>query len=242
MTARLSTKMREKIVHLLMAVADNRGDDAAETLIQVGDPLPDFDRATYTREIAGLIARNYDLAIGEVEAGKVLYEVINISYQRGLRLPAELTLLAKALFNLDGVTRALDPLFSPMNAIRDYANQLATERARRDFSPRRLFQIATESTDFISALPQRLEAISQRMASGEFGLNVDIPQIAVLLKGLQKVANRVFSGLVLAGIVVASALLMPYRRALGTTGFIIAGVIGIFMVVNILITDRRKRL
>jgi predicted unusual protein kinase regulating ubiquinone biosynthesis (AarF/ABC1/UbiB family) len=242
MTARLSTKMREKIVHLLLAVADNRGDDAAETLIQVGDPLPDFDRPAYTREIAALIARNYDLAIGEIDAGKVLYEVINISYQRGLRLPAELTLLAKALFNLDGVTRAMDPLFSPMNAIRDYSNQLAAERARRDFSPRRLFQIATESTDFIAALPQRLEAISQRIATGEFGLNVDIPQIAVLLNGLQKVANRVFSGLVLAGVVVASALLLPYRRGLGTTGFVIAGVIGIFMVVNILITDRRRKL
>src|SRR5687768_5105249 len=158
MTARLSTKMREQIVHLLMALADNRGDDAAERLIEMGDSLPDFDRVAYTREIAGLIARNYDLSIGEVQAGKVLYEVINISYQQGLRLPAELTLLAKALFNLDGVTRALDPLFSPMEAIRDYSNQLVTQRARRDFSPRRLLQIATESTDFLAALPQRLEA------------------------------------------------------------------------------------
>jgi predicted unusual protein kinase regulating ubiquinone biosynthesis (AarF/ABC1/UbiB family) len=242
MTARLSTKMREKIVHLLLAVADNRGDDAAETLIQVGDPLPDFDRPAYTREIAALIARNYDLAIGEIDAGKVLYEVINISYQRGLRLPAELTLLAKALFNLDSVTRSLDPLFSPMQAIRDYSNQLAAERARKDFSPRRLFQIATESTDFIATLPQRLDVITQRLATGDFETKVEVPQLAVLLSGLQKVANRVFSGLVLAGVVVASALLLPYRRSLGTIGFIIAGVIGLYMVVNILVTDRKRQL
>jgi ubiquinone biosynthesis protein len=241
MTARLSTKMREQIVHLLMALSDNRGDDAAETLIELGDPLSDFDRATYTREIAGLIARNYDLSIGEVETGKVLYEVINISYQHGLRMPAELTLLAKALFNLDGVTRALDPLFSPIDAIRDYANQLAAERARKDFSPRRMFQIATESTDFIAALPHRLEVITQRLAAGEFETRVEVPQLVVLMKGLQKVANRIFTGLVLAGIVVASAMLMPYRRSLGTTGFIIAGVLGLAMVVNIILADRRSR-
>ena len=76
MTARLSLKMREQVVHLLMAVADNRGDEAAETLVHVGDPLSDFDRPAYTREIAALIARNYDRAIGEIDAGKVLYEVI----------------------------------------------------------------------------------------------------------------------------------------------------------------------
>ncbi|HJQ20440.1 MAG TPA: AarF/UbiB family protein [Gemmatimonadaceae bacterium] len=241
MTARLSTKMREQIVHLLMALSDNRGDDAAETLIELGDPLPDFDRVAYTREIAGLIARNYDLSIGEVQAGKVLYEVINISYQQGLRLPAELTLLAKALFNLDGVTRALDPLFSPIDAIRDYANQLAAERARKDFSPRRLFQIATESTDFVAALPHRLEVITQKLAAGEFETKMEVPQLLVLLKGLQKVANRIFTGLVLAGIVIASGLLMPYRRSLATTGFIIAAVLGLAMVVNIILADRRSR-
>ena len=241
MTARLSTKMREQIVHLLMALSDNRGDAAAETLIELGDPLPDFDRAAYSREIAGLIARNYDLSIGEVETGKVLYEMINISYQHGLRMPAELTLLAKALFNLDGVTRALDPLFSPIEAIRDYANQLAAERARKDFSPRRLFQIATESTDFVAALPHRLEVITQRLAAGEFETRVEVPQLLVLLKGLQKVANRIFTGLVLAGIVIASAMLMPYRRSLATTGFVIAGVLGLAMVVNIILADRRGR-
>jgi predicted unusual protein kinase regulating ubiquinone biosynthesis (AarF/ABC1/UbiB family) len=240
MTARLSIKMRERIVLLLMALADNRGDDVAETVIELGDPLPDFDRTVYTREIAGLVARNYDLAIGEVEPGQVLYEIINISYQHGLRLPAELTLLAKALFNLDGVTRSLDPSFSPIQAIRDYSNQLVADRAKKDFSPRRLFQIATASSDFISALPHRLEVITQRLAAGDWQTKVEVPQVAVLVSGLQKVANRVFSGLVLAAILIASALLLPYWRGLGTAGFIIGGVLGLYMVVNILVSDRRR--
>jgi hypothetical protein len=33
-------------------------------------------------------------------------------------------------------------------------------------------------------------------------------------------------------------MLMPYWRGLGTAGFIIAGVIGLAMVINILIADR----
>src|SRR5688572_18125737 len=36
MTARLSTKMRERIVTLLMAIADNRGDEAAEIMVGIG--------------------------------------------------------------------------------------------------------------------------------------------------------------------------------------------------------------
>jgi ubiquinone biosynthesis protein len=241
MTARLSTELREQIVRLLMDLADNRGDEAAGTLIEVGEELPGFDRPAFTREIASLMARNYDLAVGEVQTGAVLYELINIAYQHGLRLPAELTLLAKTLFNLDHVTRALDPSFSPIATIREYGNQIAAERARRELNPRKLYQLATEGGDFLTSLPHRLDLITSRLANNEFETRVDVPQLTILLNGLQKVANRVFSGLVLAGLLVASAMLLPHRRSLGTWGFVLAGAIGMYMVLSIMWTDRHPK-
>ena len=240
MTARLSTSLREQIVRLLMDLADNRGDDAAAMLIEIGDAMPVFDRQAFTREIAALMARNYDLAIGEVQAGTVLYELINIAYTHGLRLPAELTLLAKTLFNLDAVTRSLDDSYSPIETIREYGTQIATEKAKRELSPRRLYQLATEGGDLLASLPHRIDLITARMANNEFSTQIDVPQLSALLNGLQKVANRVFSGLVLAGLLVASAMLLPYRRVLGTYGFVIAGVIAFYMVITILWSDRKK--
>lgn len=240
MTARLSTELREQIVRLLMDLADNRGDNVAATLIEVGDAIPTFDRLSFTREIASLMARNYDLAIGEVQTGTVLYELINIAYTHGLRLPAETTLLAKALWNLEAVTRSLDETYSPIHTIREYGMQLAAEKARRELSPRKLYQLATESGDLIANLPHRLDLITAKLANNEFETSIDVPQINVLVHGLKKVANRVFSGLVLAGLLVASAMLMPYRRALGTVGFVLAGAIGLYMVISILWGDRKE--
>lgn len=241
MTARLSSEMKTSVIRLLTAVADNRGDEAAATMVEMGDPIAEFDRQKYEREIAALIARNYDLSIGEVQAGEIMYELINASYQHGLRMPAELTLLAKTLFNLDAVGRSLDPTFSPIDAIRDFGDQLATERARRELNPRRMLQAATEAGDLLASLPHRLDLISTRLANNDFAVRIETPQIEALLAGLQKVANRIFSGLVLAGLVIASAMLLPYRRALGTAGFWIAGALGVYMVVTIWMTDRRRK-
>ena len=241
MTARLGTTLREQVVRLLLDLADNRGDDAADTLVEIGTELPGFDREAYVREIAALLARSYNLTIGELDAGKVLYELINISYQRGVRLPAELTLLAKALFNLDAVTKAIDPLYSPIPTIREFGNQIVADRARRDLNPRRLYELATQGADLLVALPHRLDLITARMAANEFETRVDVPQFTLMMQALQKVANRVFSGLVLAGLLVASAMLMPYRRSLATSGFVLAGAIGIWMVLAILWSDRDKR-
>jgi predicted unusual protein kinase regulating ubiquinone biosynthesis (AarF/ABC1/UbiB family) len=241
MTARLSLTLREQIVRLLMALADNRGDQAAETVIEVGQEMPGFEREAFVRDIAALVARNYDLSVGEVQTGQVLFELIDTSFQRGLRLPAELTLLAKALFNLDAITRALDSTYNPIETIRDFGNQIAAERTRREMNPRRVFQLAADSSSLLQALPRRLDVITQRMASNEFQTRIDVPQIPLLLQGLQKVANRIFSGVVLAGILIASAMLLPHQRPLGTIGFILAGALGLWMVVTILWTDRHRR-
>jgi hypothetical protein len=91
------------------------------------------------------------------------------------------------------------------------------------------------------ALPHRLDLISERLSSNEFSTRVEVPQLALVIQGLQKVANRVFSGVVLAGLLVASAMLINSRRSLGTIGFVLAGAIGLWMVLSILWTDRKRK-
>jgi hypothetical protein len=92
----------------------------------------------------------------------------------------------------------------------------------------------------VHALPHRLDIFTAKLAANEFGVTVNSPQIAALLRGMQKIANRIFTGLLLTGLLIASAMLLPYRRTMGTIGFSIAAVIGAVMVINILITDRSR--
>ncbi|HEY6089650.1 MAG TPA: AarF/UbiB family protein [Gemmatimonadaceae bacterium] len=241
MTAHLTGTMRDHVVRLLLAMAENNGDAAAEALIEVGEERDDFDRPAYVREVSALISQHANQTVEDTPAGVMLYEMITIAFRTGLKLPAELTLLAKALFNLDAVTRSLDPNFNPTEAIRDYTSEIANKRAKRDMSPSRLFQLAAETSDLVRALPHRLDVFTQKLVADDFAVRVDTPQLGSLLLGLEKVANRIFTGLVLGGLLVASGLLMQYQRNLGMTGFLISGIIGLWMVGTILISDRRSR-
>ncbi len=241
MTAHLTATMRDHAVRLLMAMAENNGDAAAETLVEIGEPPDEFDRRGYVRDVSALIAQHANQTVEDTPAGVVLYELITISYREGLKLPAELTLLAKALFNLDAVTRALDPNFNPTQSIREYTAEIANKRARRDLSPRRLFQIAAETSDLVRALPHRIDVFTQKLIANDFAVRVEAPQLGSLLLGLEKVANRIFTGLVLGGLLVASGYMMAYQRSLAIVGFLIAGVVGLWMVFAILVQDRRSR-
>ena len=240
MTAHLTQSMRDSVIRLLLAMAENQGDAAAEVLIEIGEHSQAFDRKAYVSDVAALIAKHADESVGDTPAGLILYEMISIGYREGLKLPAELTLLAKALFNLDAVTRALDPNFNPSATMRDYAANIANERARRDMSPRRLFQVATATSDLVNALPRRLDTITDRMARYDFAFRVDSPQLPMLLSGMEKIANRIFTGLVLAGLLIASSSLLQYWRRLGLICIGIAAGLGLWMIGTILINDRKR--
>jgi ubiquinone biosynthesis protein len=241
MTAHLTGSMRDHVVRLLLAMAENDGRAAAETLIEMGQAPEDFNRTAYVRDVGALIAKHADQTVEETPTGVMLYEVITIAFREGLKLPAELTLLAKALFSLDAVTRSLDPSFNPTKSIQEYTAEIANKRAQRDLSPRRLFQVAAEMSDLARALPHRLDIFTQKLVSDDFAVRVDTPQLGSLLLGLEKVANRIFTGLVLGGLLVASGLLMQFQPRLATAGFLIAAVVGLWMVGTILISDRRSR-
>src|SRR6476619_3157948 len=101
MTAHLTATMRDHVVRLLLAMAENNGDAASETLVDIGQAPEDFNRQAYTRDVADLIAKHTNQTVEETPAGVILYEMITIAFREGLKLPAELTLRAKALFNLD---------------------------------------------------------------------------------------------------------------------------------------------
>ena len=238
MTAHLSPTLRDQCVRLLYGLSDDRGDEVADVLIEMGEPLNGFERHAFTREINELVSRAYGADLSELEAGALLNSVIAASYQKGLRLPADLTLLAKTLVHLGGVTRSLDPSFEPAVAVRENMNEIVAERMRSRLNPRLVYRALSEGADLMTNLPRRIDVISKRLADNELSAKLEVPQINVLVEGLQKVANRIFSGLVLAGLIVASAMLLPHRRALGTAGFIIAGALGLYMVGSILWKDR----
>lgn len=240
MTARLSPIMRDLCLRMLLGLADERGQEVAEALEALGEPLTDFDRAGYVREISAIVSRNFNLSIGDMNTGHVLNELISASFNAGLRLPAELTLLAKAMVHLDAVTRALDPSFDPMETVREFMQEVAQDRVKKQLNSRQFFRVLSQSGDLLSALPRRLDLISARLANNEFQARLDIPQVEHLLGGAQKVANRVFTGLVLAGLLVSSGMLLPHRPTLGTTGFVIAGGLALYMVIAILWNDRAR--
>ncbi len=186
--------------------------------------------------------------MAQLQIGRVLLEVSRTAADTGLALPSELTLLGKTLLHLDAVGRTLDPEFDPNAAVRRHTAELLRRRMWKGASSGSLASTLLETREFVEKMPGRVNKFLDLVSENRLGVRVDAIDERQLIEGLHKIANRVALGLVLAALIVGAALLMqvptPFRLfgypGLAMLFFLAAAVEGFFLVINILLSDRRS--
>ncbi|MFN2514902.1 MAG: ABC1 kinase family protein [Pyrinomonadaceae bacterium] len=249
MIARLLPGMRDNILRLLLAISEGRGKEAAEVTIRMGEPKPRFDKAEFTRRVAELVSEHADANLSRLNSGNVVLEITKISADCWFRLPSEFTMVAKALLNLDRVVLTLDPNFEPSTIIRQRATEILQRNLMQSIAPGNLIGGVVELKEFIEKLPSRVNKILDTIGNNELKIDVDTIDEKAVVEGLQKVANRITLGLILASLIVGAAMLMRVEtsfRVLGYPGFpmiffLLAAIAGVGLVVTIVMTDVKAR-
>jgi predicted unusual protein kinase regulating ubiquinone biosynthesis (AarF/ABC1/UbiB family) len=245
MVARISPSMQERLLQVLIAISEGRGDDAASAGLRIGRPLAHFDETEFRRHVTDLVGQGHGARMDQLQVGKVVLAFTRLCGQSGIRVPPELTMLGKALLNLDQIGRTLDPRFDPNAAIRSYAAEITRQRMLKALSPGHFLETALELKDFVQHLPGRVNKIMDLAASNSLQVGVDAIDEKVLVEGFQKVANRITVGLILAALIVGAAMLMRVEtsfRILGYPGlamlcFIAAAGGGLTLVLSIVRSD-----
>ncbi|MDQ3069399.1 MAG: AarF/UbiB family protein, partial [Acidobacteriota bacterium] len=249
MVSRISKSRQEELLKLLMAVAEGRGEIAAQIAIKMGQELEDFDRDGVEKEIIDMVTRYQDSKLHDVQAGAVVMQISRISGTHGLRMPSDLSMLGKALLNLDEVGRTLSPHFDVQASIRRNAGDLMQERMRSSLTPSSMFAAALEMKEFVGALPGRVNTLLDAVSKNEVKLKMEVIDEGALIEGFQKIANRITLGLMIAALIIGAALLMRVEttwKILGYPGlamlfFLIAAGGGMWLAYSILTSDKQPR-
>lgn len=249
MVGHINSGFQENFLRLLLAISEGRGDEAAEVSIKMGEPKPNFEKNNYERRVAGLVAQHSDLEVERLNAGQIVIEITRIAADCWFRHSSEFTMIAKTLLNLDRVVYTLAPDFDPNAIIRNEASNLLTRRIIKSIEQGSILTHAIDVKEFVERLPTRVNKILDTVGNNELKIGVDAIDERVVLDGLQKIANRITLGLVLAALIVGAALLMrvdtPFR-ILGYPGlpmifFLLATIAGIILVVSIVFYDKHPR-
>jgi predicted unusual protein kinase regulating ubiquinone biosynthesis (AarF/ABC1/UbiB family) len=245
MVGRISPIMQERLLKLLLAVSEGRGNEAAEVTAAVCEKLETYDDQAFRREIALMVGRYAHESLGGLQVGRVFIELQAACAAHGLRAPAELTMLGKTLLNLDQVARTLHPDMDVNATIRRDAGGLLTRRLQKSATSGGLFSTVLEAREFAERLPGRVNRVLDALSTSELKLKVEFIDEGAVMDGLQKVANRITLGLILAALIIGAAMIMRVEtsfRLFGYPGlamilFILAGLGGLWLAANIITHD-----
>jgi len=208
MVVMLSEDNREQLVDLFLAVAHQDAARAERLVRKLGRPSRPIDDILLRADVQDFIETYYGVELERLNVGNMLNDFIHILVQHGLRCPADLMLLIRAVITLEGVGRSLDPKFNLATEIAPFVERIVHRR----YEPQRVMErTLSDAKAVIGAmhdLPGQLGRTLQKLATDDLRIQLEHRKLDDFVTEFDRSSNRIVVGLITSSLIVASALVL----------------------------------
>ncbi len=242
MMGSLSARHREDLADILFGIVNKDESKITKTILKLSEYRQIEDNEKLESDIAELIELYAFGTLKELEIGSLLHRIARVGEEHRLEGPRDFYLLAKALVTIESVGRELDPEFNAVKHAEPFAEKLIMGR----MSPRKLIEdsyiSAQEAHSLLRDLPSEARDILTLVKQGEAKIKFEHKGLEPMLKTIDQNNNRSVFAIVLASLVIGSALIVlsgvPPKwheiPVIGIIGFLGAGLIGFWLLFSIL--------
>jgi len=245
--SRLSMQDRKLFNEIVLAIVDDEPGRIVRALERRDMLQEKTDVARLTAGAEQLIDLYRGLSLKSIPFGTIVTQTFDLFRSNYIRPPAQFTLMLKAMATMESFARSLDPDFNIIEALKPYARRASL----RDLEPKQLLRHARRAMqdvgDLAARLPEDVNVILSKVRQGKFRVHVHHEHLENLTKTLDKSSNRISFSLIIAALLVASSLLAPQEgtvlglfrlQSMGILGYIIAAIIGAWLLVSIIRSGR----
>jgi ubiquinone biosynthesis protein len=242
LTGFLVRETRDSIAALLAAITGRDERTATQALLRLADAELDPPRPGLEADVAEFIHRHFTGPVRELVFSRLLQHLLRLTARHELALPPEVFTAVKALGQVEHIVRELAP---DLDLI-EQAGPLVREIRARHVHPRRLLRefllFGGEAVTALRALPLDLRRLAAQLRDGRARANFRVEGLRPLNETLERVTNRLAFSVVLAALIVASALIIHADIApqwhgipiIGLVGYVFAGLMGTALLLAIL--------
>jgi predicted unusual protein kinase regulating ubiquinone biosynthesis (AarF/ABC1/UbiB family) len=237
----LSRETRLRLMVLLLALLERDGERAAAACVEIGYPGSKLKERDFAREVGRVVARYSGPGVGELAL-----ELAATAFRHDVQIPPEMIILGKTLSGLESLCFRLEPETAPAATMREVVSSLLGGEVSRELSTQRMLATAVGLRSFLDEVPSNLRRIIGRASSNELQFGIRLEQDKEMQSVAQKIANRVTIALIIAALIVGSALMLNVDATwrvggyplFGLAGFLLAAGFGIYFVGKTLSRDK----
>jgi ubiquinone biosynthesis protein len=225
MVGRLTEARRMQLVRLLAALAHKDETGMANILLDwSGDA--EVDEAQFSYDLSELVYNYDDLRLKDVKFGALLSDITALMREHRLSLPADLTLLFKALISLEGLGMQLDPDFHMVDRMTPFVERIVAERMRPSALLARGRHGLKEALDLFAGLPRDLGRLLRQARRGRMRIELDLKRLDHFGQQIDHSVTRLTMGVLTASLVVGSSIVLTIDRGPMLFGLPLLGVLG----------------
>ncbi|MEO8933294.1 MAG: AarF/UbiB family protein [Xanthomarina sp.] len=249
MVAKFSNKMQETILKLMIGLSNYDSARVSDILLSISEyDEQHVDLPLFRKNIARKIQESENQKARDLKTGRTIIEINQMAAKQAIHIPVELNVLGKILLNMDQIVAYLTPEYDLNQTVKQYVHELMQKRMKDDLKPGNLLELFLEMKDLTEHLPFRINKFTENLAENKIRFKVDTIDEARFTGAFQKVANRITAGLIIAALIMGAALLARIPSTWNIGGypafafilFIIAAIMGMYLLYQILFKDENK--
>jgi ubiquinone biosynthesis protein len=235
---RLDDDTRRNLALLLLAVAQNRADDVADLILGLSRVSLSANEPGFVQDLRRKLPRYHWRPLSGIRAGEALADLQRISFEYGISLPTSFALVGKTLAQADSIARVLYPELDPIELMEEDALEVMLFEAERRLEPNQLFAWLYTQLEPLGRMPRRVGHLVTKLETGTFKVGVAPTDLGDLEHVLRSVANRIGGAVIVAALLLSSALLARVHdlRWEAFALFCAAFLLGIYMIWKIIRT------
>jgi ubiquinone biosynthesis protein len=242
MMGRLSRQDREDFTDLMLSIVTKNDRKITDGVLSITTQFGEVDHDALSRDLADLLDRFLYLPLKDLQAGKILQELLELVQRHKLSIKPNLYLMIKALSTIEGIGLVLDPDLELIKLAEPYIKKVTKERLRPGRIAEEIGEMSGEYLKLIQEMPEEARNILRQLRAGKMKLEFEHRGLGRLAKSLDQVSNRIAFAIVLAAQIIGSSLIIlsdiPPKwneiPLIGLAGFLVAGVMGFWLLVSII--------
>jgi len=242
MMGRLSRQNREDFTDLLLYIVGRNERKITDSVLKLTDQYEEVDRDALSRDLSEMLDHYLYLPLKELEAGKILQDLLELVSRHKIFFKPNLYLMMKALTTVEGVGLGLDPNLELIKLAEPFMKKVKSDRIRLNRIVEEAGLTTSDYIDLFRDLPEELRSILSQLRQGRMKLEFEHRGLSDLRAVLDQVSNRISFAIVLASLIIGSSLIIlsgiPPKwqdiPIIGLIGFLLAGVMGFWLLLSIL--------
>jgi ubiquinone biosynthesis protein len=242
MVGRLTPEERNDLLFFIRAAVDKDSRKLAQMVLSITTARKSVNARQLEKDLMEIMDVYLSLPLKQIRVGSLLEDLVGVLKSHALRLPADMSIVIKALITVEGTARMLYPELDVISEAKPHVRRLVSRQYSKGYIWQRLRNNVSAMWGLQQHLPQTVSTILKKIEHDNVTIGFDHKNLNPLQKALESSFNRLTLGIVLGAMIMGSSMIITTGvgpllfgyPALGMAGYLISAVIGLWLIITII--------